>query len=32
VLADRPVDGGVRPLAALLDRLPVALLVRRTDA
>jgi (1->4)-alpha-D-glucan 1-alpha-D-glucosylmutase len=32
VLADRPVDGGVRPLADLLDRLPVALLVRRTDA
>jgi (1->4)-alpha-D-glucan 1-alpha-D-glucosylmutase len=32
VLADRRVDGGVQPLAALLDRLPVALLVRRTDA
>jgi len=32
VLADRPVDGGVQPLSVLLDRLPVALLVRRTDA
>jgi (1->4)-alpha-D-glucan 1-alpha-D-glucosylmutase len=32
VLADRPVEGGVRPLSDLLDRLPVALLVRRTDA
>lgn len=32
VLADRPVDGGVRPLGVLLDRLPVALLVRRTTA
>ena len=32
VLADRRVDGGVQPLAGLLDRLPVALLVKRTDA
>lgn len=32
VLGDRRVDGGVRPLAELLDRLPVALLVRRSDA
>lgn len=32
VLADRRIDGGVQPLATVLDRLPVALLVRRTDA
>ncbi|NMR19423.1 malto-oligosyltrehalose synthase [Cellulomonas fimi] len=28
VLSDRPVQGGVQPIAPLLDRLPVALLVR----
>jgi (1->4)-alpha-D-glucan 1-alpha-D-glucosylmutase len=32
VLADRRVDGGVQEIGPLLDRLPVALLVRRSDA
>jgi (1->4)-alpha-D-glucan 1-alpha-D-glucosylmutase len=32
VLADRRVDGGVQQIGPLLDRLPVALLVRRSDA
>ncbi len=32
VLADREISGGVQPVGPLLDRLPVALLVRRSDA
>jgi (1->4)-alpha-D-glucan 1-alpha-D-glucosylmutase len=32
VLTDREVTGGVQQVGPLLDRLPVALLVRRTDA
>ncbi len=32
VLSDHSVDGGVQPVADLLDRLPVALLVRPDDA